>query len=136
MNGKLLRMLIENGYETDSSVLPFYADSTFSYDGAPDVPYWPDLTNCIREGKQRDIFEIPASSGFNQANFALCNTLHNTLSQKPWTMFRSIGILWHLHLLRKLKLSPELADASNMLSLIKCREIFGLSATLRKTKLF
>ena len=118
MNETLLQMLIEEGYQIDSSVHPYYADSTFSYYDAPIFPYWPDLENCIKEGTQRTIFEVPVTSGFNLADFAMGHKIHQFLSQKPWSTFHGIGILWHLHLLRKIQLSPELADATNMIALV------------------
>ncbi len=118
INGILLEMLREEGYQTDSSVHPFYADSTFSYYSAPDTPYWPDLSDCARPGIQREIFEIPVTSGFSRSGFAMCNRIHRMLAVPPWNIFRGIGILWHLNLLRKLQLSPELANASNMIALV------------------
>jgi len=118
VNGPLLKMLIEEGYQTDSSVLPFYADSTFSYYEALDAPYWPDLTDCTREGIQRELFEIPVTSGFNLPNFTMCHKIHQFLSVKPWSTFHAVGILWHLNIMRKLQLSPELVDASNMITLV------------------
>ncbi len=119
VNGTLLKILVEEGYQTDSSVFPFYADSAFSYYGAPEVPYWPDFNACIREAAQREIFEIPVTSGFDSPNFPLWDTVHQLLSKKPWSTFHGVGILWHLHIMRKLSLSPELEDASDMIALIK-----------------
>lgn len=118
VNGTLLKTLVEEGYQTDSSVYPFYADSSFSYYEATDTPYWPDLNDCTHEGTQRDIFEMPVTSGFNLPNFARCQKIHQFFSAKPWSTFHAIGILWHLNIMRKLQLSPELADAPNMITLI------------------
>ena len=119
MNGDLLRLLAEEGYQIESSVHPFYADSSFSYYDAPDTPYWPDFKNCLRPGTQRDIFEIPVTSGFNRRNFRLCHSIHQRLSQAPWTTLHVIGALWHFHLLRKIPCSPELADAANLIALAR-----------------
>lgn len=119
MNGNLLHLLVEEGYQIDSSIHPFYADSSFSYYEAPDTPYWPDFENCTHSGMQREIFEFPVTSGFNRRNFRLCHNIHQRLSSPPWTTLHVIGTLWHLHLLRKIPLSPELADAENMIALIK-----------------
>ena len=119
INGTLLKMLVEEGYQTDSSVSPFYADSTFSYYDAPDIPYWPDLNDCTREGTQRNIFEVPITIGFNRPNFAMCHKIHQFLAAKQWSTFHPVGVLWHLHIMRKLRLSPELEDAPNMIRLVK-----------------
>ncbi len=118
INGQLLRMLAEEGYQTDSSVFPFYADSTFSYYNAPATPYWPDWTDCIERGTQRKIFEIPVTSGFNLPYFTTAHNIHSWLSGPPWKVVHAVGILWHLHVIRKLQLSPELADAANMIRLV------------------
>lgn len=122
INGQMLRQLADEGYELDSSIFPFYTDTdpepNFSYAQAPDRPYWPDFTDCLQAGEQRRIFELPVSSGFNHPNFEACHAIHRTLSASPWNRLRSIGILWHLRLLRKLQLSPELADAANMKMLV------------------
>jgi peptidoglycan/xylan/chitin deacetylase (PgdA/CDA1 family) len=118
VNEVLLKMLLEEGYQTDSSIHPFYADSIFSYYHAPETPYWPDLSDCIQKGTQREIFEIPVTSGFNRPYFRMCHNIHHVCSAKPWNIFHGIGILWHLNIMRKLQLSPELADASNMIALM------------------
>jgi hypothetical protein len=118
MNGPLLKQLAEAGYETDSSVHPFYADSTFSYFDAPEQPYWPDFGDCATPGTQRTVFEIPVTSGFNRPDFRGCHRLQERLAQPPLSRLRLIGGLWHLRLMRKIPLSPELTDGPNMISLV------------------
>ncbi|GAK59421.1 WalW protein [Candidatus Vecturithrix granuli] len=118
VNGALLQMLIEEGYHIDSSVYPFYADSTFSYYEAPGIPYWPDLEICTHESSQKEIFEIPVTSGFNHPSFTRCHRIHQFLAKKPWNLIHGVGILWNLQLLRKLQLSPELTDIHDMITLI------------------
>jgi peptidoglycan/xylan/chitin deacetylase (PgdA/CDA1 family) len=118
VNGALLRLLIDEGYQTDSSIHPFHADSRFSYHSASTIPYWPDLTDCLRKGTQRSMFEIPVTAGFNRPDFARANRIHRFLERAPWRSFHLIGVLWHLRMLRKLRLSPELAGVEDMLLLI------------------
>lgn len=119
MNGELLNVLREEGYRTDSSVLPFYEDPAFSYLDAPDMPYWPDLDCITRKGAQREIFEMPASSGFNFKNFLLCNKIYGFLNSGPIRPLRIAGILSRLQIFKKVMVSPELSDASEMISCIK-----------------
>ena len=119
INEYLIKLLSEEGYTTDSSVHPYYADSTFSYHDAPDTPYWPDFNNFKKPGSQRQIFEIPVTAGYSRHNFGFWNKLHLKLSSTPFRYFHPIGILWKLGLMRKIQLSPELADIDNMISLIK-----------------
>jgi len=118
MDGRFLRLLADEGFTIDSSIHPFYADSTFSYYEAPDTPYWPDFADCTKPGTQRAIFEIPVTSGFSRPDFRRWHRLHQRLAQPPWNKARLIGVLWHTRLLRKLQLSPELADAANMIRLV------------------
>ena len=47
LDGRLLKLLRDNGYTVDSSVHPYYADSAFSYEGAPDEPYGPDFADIL-----------------------------------------------------------------------------------------
>jgi len=62
---------------------------------------------------------MPVTAGYNRSNFALWNRLHLILSKPPWSYFRLVGIFWKLGLMRKIQLSPELADAENMIALVK-----------------
>lgn len=118
MNGPLLRILAEEGYQVDSSVFPLYSDIGFSYKAAPFAPYWPDYSDGLVPGSQREILEIPVSSGFNHANFGLLESVHGALSSLPWRVFRGVGLLWHLGLLRKISVSPELCAARDMKSCV------------------
>jgi hypothetical protein len=119
INGEILQVLSEEGVELDSSVFPFYSDASFSYEMAPETPYWPDFHCGTREGTQRKIFEVPVTSGFNHYNFDFCQKVHTLLVSEPWRKFHLVGVLWRLGLLRKLYLSPEGIGASEMISCIK-----------------
>jgi len=118
-NGTVLKLLVENGYTIDSSIHPYYADVPFSYHDAPDVPFWPDYEECTVPGEQREIYELPVTAGYNRPNFPFWNRLHLALSKPPLSRLRLVGVLWKLGLMRKIQLSPELADADNMIAL--CR---------------
>lgn len=118
-NGEMLKLLVENGYTIDSSVHPYYADTPFSYHDAPDTPYWPSFRNCTAPGQQRDIFEVQVTAGYNRPNFPFWNKLHLALSESPWSKLRLVGVLWKLGIMRKIQLSPELANAEEMISLVK-----------------
>lgn len=119
LDGRLLRLLKDQGYTVDSSVHPFFKDKAFSYEGAPDRPYWPDYGDLLKEGAQRDILELPATSGFNVSGFESAARIHGVLSAPPFSSLRLVGVLWHTRLLRKLTLSPELFDGADMFSLAK-----------------
>lgn len=117
VNARTLKMLASRGYTVDSSVYPFYQNDYFSCLGAPEIPYWPSFDDALSIGAQRNLMEIPITAGFNVKNFSVANAIHKTLSKAPFTWFKSIGLLWHTELLKKLYLSPELTDDKDMLSL-------------------
>ena len=114
MTGELLMLLRDHGYETDSSVLPYYTSTSFSYINAPIRPYWPEFGDLLAEGTQREIIEFPATSAFNRANFPLAYRVHDLVSRPALRALRPTAILWHTRLLRRLHLSPELCSASQM----------------------
>ena len=117
-SGETLQLLASRGYQVDSSVYPFYKNEFFSCEGAPLVPYWPDFDDALTPGEQRLLLEVPVSAGFNIANFSLGNTIHNVLASPSLSWTKSVGLLWHSHMLRKIYLSPELTDSQNMCALI------------------
>ncbi len=119
INGTILKILVEEGYQIDSSIRPYYSDVCFDYSDAPGQPYWPDFSKVTTHGEQREIFEIPVTSGFNHRHFTFYHKVHRFLSHSPWTKLHAIGILWHTNILRKVRLSPELTDAPNMIQLIR-----------------
>ena len=123
ISGKTLQLLASRGYKVDSSVYPYYKNDFFTCEGAPNFPYWPDATDALKPGSQRQIMEIPVSAGFNIKNFQFGEKVHNTFASPNLAWTRMIGILWRSNLLRKIYLSPELTNTSNMNALIdKCLE--------------
>jgi len=118
-NGSMLKLLARQGYSIDSSIHPYYEDSGFSYHSAPDRPFWPSYDDCTSQGQQREVYEIPVTNGYNKPNFPFWNQLHLTLSKTPFKQLKLVGILWKLGVMRKIPLSPELADAENMITLVK-----------------
>ena len=93
INGKLLKVLAEHGYNVDTSVRPFHEDIGFSYQNAVETPYWPDFNNCLAHGTQRKIFEMPASTGFNRKNFGFASRIFQASQRKVFKPFHLPGIL-------------------------------------------
>jgi hypothetical protein len=117
INGKVMKLLVERGFNVDSSVYPFYANDFFSCNGAPAQPYWPDIDSPLLQSSQRDIFELPVTVGFNRNNFVMANKLHTAFSKPPLSWTRFNGLAWHTQILRKNYLCPELTTTEDMLSL-------------------
>lgn len=113
----VMGLLVERGFKVDSSVYPFYENEYFSCNGAPELPYWPDLNNPIKQSTQNKIYELPVTVGFNRANFTLANQVHTAFSKPPLSWTRFNGFAWHTQLLRKNYLCPELSSTEDMLSL-------------------
>lgn len=125
IDGKVLKVLIDYGFKVDSSVYPYYENQYFSCMDACDTPYWPDLQQPNVPGVQRDIFELPITSGFNRPNFSMWGKMHSAISA-PWLSgLRLVGLAWHTQMLRKLFLSPELSTAEDMISLVKASMASG-----------
>lgn len=119
MNGRMLRLLAEQGYSVDSSVRPRYETEYFAYqDAARSSPYWPCYEDICEIGKQRDILEIPVSDGFTKVHFEAQEHLYRALGKTPVTTFRPRGILWHLRMLRKIFMTPEGMSAADLCSCI------------------
>lgn len=119
INSQVLKLLIKQGINLDSSVYPLYQNEFFSCLGAPPTPYWPDFNDPLQESAQRDIFELPVTVGFNRSNFELSNKIHSLFSSPnlSWTRFN--GLAWHSKMLRKYYLSPELCSVADMQDLCK-----------------
>lgn len=115
----VMSLLVEQGFNVDSSVYPFYENEYFHCNGAPSLPYWPDLNNPLKVSSQNKIYELPVTVGFNRSNFELANKIHTAFTKPPlnWTRFN--GIAWHTNVLRKNYLCPELSAANDMISLCK-----------------
>ena len=108
------RLLVELGYEIDTSVVP-HAD--FSADGGPDfercriVPYW-----CGPDGK---LLEIPLTVGFTGLLRNSGPWLHRRITQPRGMRFRLPGVLARLHLLDRVRLSPEGIDIAELIRLTR-----------------
>ncbi|MBO1256537.1 polysaccharide deacetylase family protein [Alteromonas sp. 5E99-2] len=118
IDGRGLRNLHSRGYKVDSSVYPFYENEFFSCKGAPNKPYWPSYNDPLQASHQRDIMEIPVSAGFNVKDFEMASNMHDKLSSPYLGWTKTIGLLWHTRILRKLYLSPELTTTKDMCTLV------------------
>lgn len=113
----IMNLLSSRGFTVDSSVYPYYSNEFFTCMGAPLGAYWPDGNDVLQVGKQRNIMEIQASVGFSRPNFALANKIHKLAEAPPFTYFRTVSLLWHTKLLRKIYMSPEVMKAEDMIAL-------------------
>ena len=115
---KVMRALVDSGYIVDSSMIPLYENDYFSFTDCSNQPYWPDLKRPCSEGEQRRIFEVPVSSGFTRSNYRLWQKIHKWLSGRMLRHLHLIGLLWRLQIVKKVYLSPELANTKDMNALV------------------
>ena len=115
------RILEDLGYVVDSSVISFY---DYSDRGGPDfrwapyTPYrvgWDDLR---RPGPEGRMFEMPISVGFSGTGFARAQRIRELACTGAGRLFHLTGILDRLNLVRRIKFSPEQADATRMKQLV------------------
>jgi len=117
IDGKVMNLLFQNGFNVDSSVYPYYRNEFFSCIGAPPTPYWAALDKPLEEANQQDMFEVPVTVGFSRVNFDFWNNVHHlfTHPKLSWTRFN--GFAWHTRLMRKIYLCPELSSVEDMINL-------------------
>jgi hypothetical protein len=106
------------GYKVDTSVSPY--SSWEKYHG-PDFSDRSPMPQKIQVGTGGDsgswILEVPATIGFLQDNYDLCNRCLKTISGSALRHFRLVGILDKLNVINKVCLSPEPDTAENMIRL-------------------
>ncbi|MDB4476063.1 polysaccharide deacetylase family protein [bacterium] len=118
VNGEILSLLHRKGFGIDSSMYPLFKNEYFDCERTPLKPYWPDFSEPMDQGRQRDILEFPVTVGFNHGNRPLTRGVYNTVSQPVLEPLRLVGALWQSRLLRKLYLSPEVMSGQDMLPLV------------------
>jgi hypothetical protein len=117
IDGKVMNLLFQNGFNVDSSVYSYYKNEFFSCIGAPPTPYWAALDKPLEQTTQQNMFELPVTVGFNRENFDFWNRVHYLFTQPPLSWTRFNGFAWHTRLMRKNYLCPELSSVEDMINL-------------------
>jgi hypothetical protein len=106
------------GYKVDSSVSPYLNWEKCHGPDFSDRSPMPQFL-YMDQGKYPGaaILEVPATIGFLQEDFELCNSIYQKLSNSKLKHFRLRGILDRLNLLNKVWLSPEPDNAESMIRL-------------------
>jgi len=125
------QLLVEAGYTVDSSVIPF---SDFRRHGpdfrrAPIQPYWvrPER-GLLSPQPDGPLVEVPVSVGFNRHNFAQAAAWREQAARPPWSYVRGVGWLDRTGLARRIKFSPEQANATRLRILADAYLAQGASA--------
>lgn len=116
-----LGLLEQLNYRVDSSVIPFTDYSKQrgpDFTAAPFEPYFPAEDSLCREGKARDIVEVPVGVGYWSGDFRQRFDWQRATGRFPWNKLRIEGILDRLGFARRIKCSPEQASAAAMNRLV------------------
>ena len=114
------RLLDDLGYLVDSSVICFY---DYSDEGGPDfrsAPYRPYRIGAedLRTPGAGRLLEVPVSAGFSWSKFTRAQRIRQFAMRPVLRRLRLVGILDRLNLIRRIKFSPEQADAARMKQLV------------------
>lgn len=114
--------LIRCGYQVDSSVTPFVSWEAFdegpSFHGAPQDPYRLEGGSDVRVPHPGGaLLEIPMSVGFNRAPFAVWSRIRGMLASPVLRRLHLAGLASRVGLVKRIFLSPEMHDVSDMLAL-------------------
>ena len=115
------RVLKDLGYVVDSSVIPFldYSDRGGpDFREAPYLPYYLDGDDFLAQHNSGFMLEVPVSVGFTRPDFRRAQRRRKRALRSPWRQLRMVGILDRLGISRRVKLSPEQADAEDMIRLV------------------
>jgi len=108
------------GYRVDTSVMPF---TDWSSQQGPDFsrvfprPFKYLSDDFRQEATDGCLIEVPATVGYLQNNFDLCNRMWELAGRGRLRNLRLRSILGRLNLLNKVYLSPEASDSRNMINL-------------------
>lgn len=115
------RILGELGYVADSSVIPFTsyaAEHGPDFSNAPTTPYFIGGDDLRVPHESGTLLEIPVSVGYSRVNFERSHALREIAARSWLRHIRAVGILDRLDLARRIKFSPEQADARAMARLV------------------
>jgi hypothetical protein len=119
------RSLCRLGYRVDTSVTPYvnwqHFQGTDYSDFGPEPFIFKD-GGVIPDGARNTLLQVPATIGFLQPNFKLCQRRMASIENFVGRKFRLKGLLAHLGMLNKVWLSPELADSTSMIRLARRME--------------
>lgn len=108
------------GYLVDSSVLAFWNWQDYhgpDYSKIFPKPFmWDNHRSIISEG-HKGLLEVPATGGFAQRNFQVCNLIWSFFEGEISKKIPLKGILDRLQLLNKIWLSPETSSSVQMIAL-------------------
>jgi hypothetical protein len=119
-NQEVAKNLSRLGYRVDTSITPFLDWSNYyGPDFSENHPgaYRFSCDNVFQEDPDGPMVEVPVTIGFAQENFSRCNRILRNLRGNHISKLKLIGIMYRLHLLNQIWLSPESSDSKEMIKL-------------------
>jgi len=116
----IAQILNQMGYKVDSSLLAFENWTDYGGPNCSDVSpraFIYGNQEGLQTNPQDQLLEIPATAGFAQQNFELCNRAWYLLGGKLMQKLHVRGILARLRVLNKVWLSPETSNSSDLMRL-------------------
>jgi hypothetical protein len=116
----IARILNQMGYKVDSSLLAFENWTDYGGPNCADVSpkaFIYGKQEGLQTNPQDQLLEVPATAGFAQQNWELCNRAWSLLGGKLMQKLHVRGILGRLRVLNKIWLSPETSSGSDMMRL-------------------
>ncbi len=116
---KVIRSL---DYLIDTSVTPFMDWTAYhgpDYSCMTPEPFRFNEPEIFKNSEHGKLLEIPATIGYLQSDFNLCNIMERYLTYGLCKRLRLKGILDAMRLLNKVWLSPEGSDSGQMIQLTK-----------------
>ncbi len=119
-NEDVAKNIFKLGYKVDSSISPY---TNWKAVHGPDFsklspePYRFSVHNIYRKAANGDLLEIPATIGYRQRNFNVCNAINRRLHTMSLNKLRIPGLLKKLNIINKTLLSPESSTIDDMIKL-------------------
>lgn len=117
-------ILLDQGYRVETSICPFVSHVEYGgpdFFDAPREAYWLGERDLLQPMDDGQLLCTPISAGFNRTNDRRASMIYNYLKRRPINRLRLIGILYRLHLLRLIRLNPEMTSSADMLTLCKVK---------------
>ncbi len=123
-SGEVANHLYDIGYRIDTSITPY---TDLRTDFGPDFSNFsprpfkllPKDDFSKENAELNWLAEVPATIGFLQRDFALCNCILKMVKKRPIRYLKIAGILYRLNIISKVWLNPEFYSADMMIELAK-----------------
>ena len=118
----VVRQISSLVYRVDSSITAYTDWSEYQgpdYSDISPAPFRFSFGGIFTKSSNGSIVEVPATVGYLQGNYQLCNAITKFLCRKAVRRLRLRGLLDRLRLVNKVVLSPEISESHKMIGLTR-----------------